>query len=396
MKNVDEKKEILKNLGVKPALIISCFPVASGILASVIISISSWQGFWNFVLMLFAGVLSGVVVAAVFVVLADNYAGRQLKLLSGAFEGKEYNTDVNFLLRLAENINERIKKADEMCLNLRAEGEKKSAALEEKLMNLSAIQEKLLKEITYSRGEIKANTDNLKKSAVIISNVTKAINTVVSQIKEINEKTGAIVAVARKGTQVTGAEIQAIGTIKDAVQESAEVIAKLQATSKETRKIIQTVAEIAKKTNLLSLNAGIEAARAGEAGKSFAVVAQQIRDLAEASQEATNEINDFVGRTEEMAQNAIAVMSGHNKIEEAVNVVYTASDSFMNIAASLNEISRLLSAVYSSAEEYRTDNDLLYILSEKSTARMKELSNRLDIMYGNIQETAQEIKSVSL
>jgi len=96
-----------------------------------------------------------------------------------------------------------------------------------------------------------------------------------------------------------------------------------------------------------------------------------------------------------MAQNAIAVMSGHNKIEEAVNVVYTASDSFMNIAGSLHEISRLLSAVYSAAEEYRTDNDLLYILSEKSTARMKELSHRLDNMYGKIQETAEEIRHVS-
>jgi len=389
------KKEILKNLGIKPAAVMASFPVASALLACALISVSSWEGFGSFLMMVLTGAIVGLIIAAVLLIFADNYVNAQIKLILRVAEGGEGAPDIAGLSELALKIKDKLKNAEDKSEMLKREGEIKAASLEEKLMTLSGRHEALLKEITDSRGEIKANTDNLKKSAIIISNVTKAINTVVTQIKAINEKTTNIVSIAKKGTQVTGAEIQAIGTIKDAVQESAQVIAKLQATSKETRKIIQTVAEIAKKTNLLSLNAGIEAARAGEAGKSFAVVAQQIRDLAEASQEATNEINDFVGRTEQMAQNAIAVMSGHNKIEEAVNVVYTASDSFMNIAGSLHEISRLLSAVYSAAEEYRTDNDLLYILSEKSTARMKELSHRLDNMYGKIQETAEEIRHVS-
>jgi methyl-accepting chemotaxis protein len=272
--------------------------------------------------------------------------------------------------------------------------------VEKKINDIISTNEKLLDVIKESEKEIKANNDNIKKITTILSNLTLALESITREIKEISEKTGAIATIAKKGSKVTGAEIQAMGDIKSAVSESADVINKLQINAKETKKLVVTVSEIAKKTNLLSLNAGIEAARAGEAGKSFAVVAQEIRELAEAATSATKEMSEFLAKTEELAKQAISAFSGQNKIEEAVQVVFTASDSFIYIVSSLTEISKILSDIYSTAEEYKTDNELLKILFMKINERLKGLSSNITDIYKNLEQNLNVIdemgKEISL
>jgi methyl-accepting chemotaxis protein len=203
-----------------------------------------------------------------------------------------------------------------------------------------------------------------------------------------------IVSVAKAGSRMTGSEIQAMGSIKNAVAESSDVITKLQATARETKRIVLTVADMAKKTNLLSLNAGIEAARAGEAGKSFAVVAQEVRELAEGATRATSEMSAFLARTEDLAKQAVNVISGQSKIEEAVRVVYSASDSFLTIMSALTDVSKILSTIYSTAEEYKVDNDLLRILSDKMRDKLKELSVNMDNVFDSIKENLHTVEEV--
>ncbi|OPZ66462.1 MAG: Biofilm dispersion protein BdlA [Candidatus Aerophobetes bacterium ADurb.Bin490] len=187
-----------------------------------------------------------------------------------------------------------------------------------------------------------------------------------------------------------------MSSIKNAVTESTVVIEKLRTSSKQIKGIVNTVAEIAKKTNMLSLNAGIEAARAGEAGKSFAVVAQEIRSLAEGATKATKEISDFLQRTEELALQAVNVISEQNKVEDAVNVVYSASDSFLRIVESLGEISRMLANIYAAVEEHKIDNDLLGVLSGNMNDKLGGLTSSIysvsEKMKSNIIIT-EEIKS---
>jgi methyl-accepting chemotaxis protein len=253
----------------------------------------------------------------------------------------------------------------------------------------------LLEDMTLTKKEVQENADNIKKISTIINNVTAALNSMINEIKRISEQTKNIVQIAKAGSRLTGSEIQAMGNIKGAVAESAEVINRLQVNSKETKRIVESVSEIAKKTNLLSLNAAIEAARAGEAGKSFAVVAQQIRDLAEAAQSATTQMSLFLTNTENLANEAVTVISGQSKIEEAVEVVYKASDAFMNIVTTLGEISRLLSSVYTSAEEYRIDNDLLKILSVKISEKLKSLTSNIDGVFGRVRTNMDSIQDIS-
>jgi uncharacterized coiled-coil DUF342 family protein len=102
----------------------------------------------------------------------------------------------------------------------------------------------------------------------------------------------------------------------------------------------------------------------------------------------------FLARTEDLAKQAVNVISGQSKIEEAVQVVYSASDSFLTIMSALTDISKILSTIYSTAEEYKVDNDLLRILSVKMGDRLKELSVNLDNVFDSIRDNLNVVQEV--
>lgn len=218
----------------------------------------------------------------------------------------------------------------------------------------------------------------------------------VKDIKQISDRIENLVGIAKTGSKTTGSEIQAISNIKVAVLESSDVIKKLEETSKETKKLVTIIAEIAKKTNLLSLNAGIEAARAGEAGKSFAVVAHEIRVLSESATKATAEMTDFLAKTEQLAKQAISVISGQSKIEEAIKVVYSASDTFLNIVATLAEVSSLLSELFVKINENKVDGELLQILSNKIKNKLENSLINMDNVFDKIKDSQNMINNFVL
>jgi methyl-accepting chemotaxis protein len=315
------------------------------------------------------------------------------RMLVRAVKKKE-STGISAIDIMSDSFRNEIVRINEVNAGNSREMGKKFNGIDGQVRAISKNNQSLLDGIQKAKNEVSVNAENLRKVTAITGSITLALKGIIRDIKEITERTSGIVSVARKGSSVTGAEIQAIGSIKDAVEESTVVIKELRESSKAIRKIVVSVAEIAKKTNLLSLNAGIEAARAGEAGKSFAVVAQEIRELAEGATKATQEIGEFLAHTEELAQKAVSVISGQNKIEEAIKVVYTASDSFINIVEALGEISHMLSSIYSSVEEHKIDNDLLLVLSGNMNLKLKNLNGNINYVFDGVKDVLNGIKEV--
>ncbi len=392
-----EKPELNKILQVKftdrEILVISLPPSAAGLLAGAVISVSAGFSFGQFLIALITGAFTGIAagIAAVYI-----FENRLLKTIKNKTENPEAGS--------AEG-NERLLISGLFKGGFSAEtGRKKEACIDpavfdeiiEKFDEISRNNGELLKSVKAASDDAAFNADKLKKVNGITKSVTGAITIIIEDIKKINDRASSIVKLAKTGSSVTGSEIQAMSSIKTAVTESTVVIEKLRTSSKQIKGIVNTVAEIAKKTNMLSLNAGIEAARAGEAGKSFAVVAQEIRSLAEGATKATKEISDFLQRTEELALQAVNVISEQNKVEDAVNVVYSASDSFLRIVESLGEISRMLANIYAAVEEHKIDNDLLGVLSGNMNDKLGGLTSSIysvsEKMKSNIIIT-EEIKS---
>ena len=127
--------------------------------------------------------------------------------------------------------------------------------------------------------------------------------------------------------------------IETSVKESAEVISELGQESDKIGQIVEAISSIAEQTNLLALNAAIEAARAGEHGRGFAVVADEVRKLAEQSQTSAGEISSLIGSIQEKAQNAVSAMqSGVEQVQTGTVAVDSAGSAFRDIADMVTEV----------------------------------------------------------
>jgi methyl-accepting chemotaxis protein len=146
-------------------------------------------------------------------------------------------------------------------------------------------------------------------------------------------------------------------------------------TSEETRKVIKTIEEIAFQTNLLALNAAVEAARAGEAGAGFAVVAEEVRNLAMRSSKAA-------GNTASLIETSV------EKVRKGIDLVYKTNEAFSNVASGAKKVEDLLNEISVSSQEQ------VQGISQVSSA-MNEIEN---VTHGNAasaEETASVIKEMN-
>ena len=169
-------------------------------------------------------------------------------------------------------------------------------------------------ELSVAANEISLASHNQAESsaasAAAIEELTVSINEV-SEIAMTTEKNSSDTAnLAEQGGIVVRQAAQKIEQIADSVHESTGRIQSLVTRSQEIGKITQVIKEIADQTNLLALNAAIEAARAGEQGRGFAVVADEVRKLAERTSQATAEISGMVVAIQEDTQHTVNAMEG--------------------------------------------------------------------------------------
>src|SRR5690606_16868494 len=143
-------------------------------------------------------------------------------------------------------------------------------------------------------GTIEVQGKNTAESAVAIGEVTVGIQQISGSISSVADAASETMNQANMGNEYIQKVIEQMSNIDDASSDTIQVMQKLEARSHEIEKIIDVITGIAGQTNLLALNAAIEAARAGEHGKGFAVVSNEVRKLAEQSNESANQIVELV------------------------------------------------------------------------------------------------------
>ena len=135
------------------------------------------------------------------------------------------------------------------------------------------------------------------------------------------------------------ATVDQMNAIADTAVSSSEVVAKLGERSKEIGNIVEVISGISGQTNLLALNAAIEAARAGEHGHGFAVVAEEVRKLAEESQNASKQIGDLIRAIQEETEEAVTAMeTGRTEAEKGRENVAATGEGFSEILSMIRRI----------------------------------------------------------
>ncbi|GAB4294465.1 MAG: methyl-accepting chemotaxis protein [Thiohalomonadaceae bacterium] len=157
---------------------------------------------------------------------------------------------------------------------------------------------------------------------------------------------------AEHGQQEVGQTIRAINTLAGEVEQAASAMQQLESDSRNIGAVLDVIRGVAEQTNLLALNAAIEAARAGEQGRGFAVVADEVRVLAQRTQKSTQEIESMIGRLQEAAVAAARTMEqGRARAQETVTQARSAGESLDAIASAVGVISDMNTQIASAVEE---------------------------------------------
>lgn len=150
----------------------------------------------------------------------------------------------------------------------------------------------------------------------------------------------------------------------------------------EISSVLEVIRGISEQTNLLALNAAIEAARAGEQGRGFAVVADEVRTLAQRTQESTEEINNMIQKLQGGAKDAVSAMnSGIETASDAVQNADIAGKSLEKITSAINSISDISTQVATATEE--------------QSSVVEELNNHMIVIKDMSDNTAEQTKTIS-
>ncbi len=188
--------------------------------------------------------------------------------------------------------------------------------------------------------------------AASVEQMTVSINHVSQNAQETSEVTQHTGELSQQGGEVIRQTVNEMRAMAEAVRKSSEIITELGKQSERISGIVQVIKDVADQTNLLALNAAIEAARAGEQGRGFAVVADEVRKLAERTTSATGEISAMIAAIQGSSQSAVSAMShAAERVESGVTLADQAGEAITNIQQGAGQVQTHVSDITSALSE---------------------------------------------
>ncbi|WP_394246271.1 methyl-accepting chemotaxis protein [Vibrio profundi] len=252
--------------------------------------------------------------------------------------------------------------------------------------------------------------DNSQEQRDQTLQVVAAINQMGMTISEIASNAATAAETATHASDNTDVGRKVVNQAKDAIsrlaqdiENTGQVVEQLASTTQDIGSILGVIRDISEQTNLLALNAAIEAARAGEQGRGFAVVADEVRNLASRTADSTEEIQKMINQLQSDAKDAVTAMNAGKAItlegvsasDEAVDVLGGISDRILDItdrntqvATATEEQSTVVHTINQNIEEINSINEVTTGTAEQlaeASQELRDLSGRLDKMVGTFK-----------
>lgn len=246
--------------------------------------------------------------------------------------------------------------------------------------------------ITRSQDDIQQQFRETDQVATAMSEMTMSIQDVANNARRSSEAATAAFNEVGRGQRVVDANVTAVLSLKSEILKAADVITGVEKSSVGISSVLDVIKNIAGQTNLLALNAAIEAARAGEAGRGFAVVADEVRSLANRTQTSTEEIRQMIEELQTGAQSAVAAMkSGQQQAElceEKTAQMVECLDSTHGVIQKISEMNHQIATAVSQQGSVAEDIN-------RSISNIRDTSrNNLDVLE-QTAETGREIHTLA-
>lgn len=284
------------------------------------------------------------------------------------------------------------------------------ANLQSMVGSIQTLSENLGKEAMQLSTAARDNNDGINRQNDLISMVATAINEMQSAIEEVAGNASRAADVTRhaqetseKGGRIIHDSSAQVQTLAEQILKAVEVIRKLSEDSKNITSVLEVIRGVAEQTNLLALNAAIEAARAGEQGRGFAVVADEVRTLAQRTQQSTEDIQRMITTLQTGVSDIVSVMeTGSEQAGETERLATEAEKELKTILESMNDIMDVNASVASATEEQtqvveeinRNIVNINELASESSrrSERINDISATLDSYAASLRQQTGRFK----
>ena len=262
---------------------------------------------------------------------------------------------------------------------------------------ISELIESALDNTKKIEGATSIQKENINLTFAKLSNIKLLIENLKNQSSDLNiiitnTKQKALDSLNYTNTEYDAvkANIEKMFTIRHKIQTIAELILELSDYIQSISSTIGLVEDIAEQTNLLALNAAVEAARAGEHGKGFAIVAGEIRKLADESKQATTKITSLITNIQQSANSTVlATEEGTKEVESGIELAHNIGSNIEQLILLMNEISQGINDMTGSSKKISTD-------TSTTENAVSEINSMLENNYKATEENFQNIENIQI
>lgn len=359
---------------------------------------------WMFAIIIALTIIISIVFA---LIISRRYIVKPLKELSGVAEKiAQGDLTVNFSVDTKDEIGKLGNVLSSMVTSLRGMAQRiqeESSTVKQEASQVAAVSEEVSATIEELTAQVDSVGSNVNNASAAIEQLTSGIEEVAASAQNVanasqklSEEAQRVSTLANEGQKAILSIADVIIQTKEKANTTFETVEKLSDSAKNIGEIVDTINSIAEQTNLLALNAAIEAARAGEAGRGFAVVADEIRKLAEESKQATQNIaNILKGILDESVKASEATKETVEIVNQAAGQSNLVKGQFDQILNSILKMSQMVENLAASAQEQSAAAEEMSSAMDSASRSMVEVVEQMNEVTMAVKQQADAISTVA-